>query len=178
VLALAAFATLVVAAAATAQTEPSEGDLETRLTGAWTLSLSPARAQAVIDRAAESATASLPPIVSDLTARELRTRNPLNRNISLDVGPERIVARYEQVTIDSRPGVPVTIEAPGDRARTEVVQLLREGRLEHVFTTERGRRWTTFLPSDDGSSLMMESVVRSSRIPDEFRYQLEYVRRE
>jgi len=178
VLAFATLAMLAVTGVATVQSQETESDLATRLTGSWTLSLSPERAQAVIDRAAEAATASLPPIVSGMTANELRMRNPLNRNISLEIGAERIVARYEHVTIDSRPGAPVTIEAPGDRSRTQVVQLLREGHLEQVFTTERGRRWTTFLPSDDGSTMMMESVVQSRMIPTEFRFQLEYARRE
>jgi hypothetical protein len=166
-----------------AQTNP-EGSggpavgLPERLSGRWELAITQPQAEQVVHRAAAQATSGMLPLVSGMTARELRSRNPVNGAFTLQVTPARVVAEFETSRFDSAPSRPVQTTVPGERDSMELVQVLRGGRLEQIFTTDRGRRWSMFTPSADGSQLTLEVVVTSNILPREMRYELPYRRAE
>jgi hypothetical protein len=151
--------------------------LAASLSGTWTLAVSASEARASLDQGIAAATASLPPVVDSLAASQLRARLVISPSITLSVTPARIEARLGHATFDSVPGVAATVPVPSDTSTTmQVVQLLRAGRLEQVFTTDGGRRWSTFTPSADGTRLTLDAIVRSERLPTDVRFSIPYRR--
>lgn len=151
--------------------------LATALTGTWTLAVSEESARASIEEGIAAAVAGLPPLVDSLAASQLRARLVVSRTVVLSVTEARIAARFPHATFDTVPGVPATVPVPGDTSETmEVVQLLRGGRLEQIFTTPGGRRWSTFTPASDGSRLTLDAVVHSDRLTTDVRFRLPYRR--
>lgn len=151
--------------------------LAASLSGTWTLAVSAGEAQASVDQGIAAATASLPPIVDGMARDRLRARLVISTSITLTVTPARIEARFGHATFDTVPGVAATVPVPSDASTTmQVVQLLRSGRLEQVFTTDGGRRWSTFTPSTDGTRLTLDAVVHSGRLPTDVRFSIPYRR--
>lgn len=152
--------------------------LAAALTGEWTLAVSEEAAQASVEAGIAAAVASLPPLVDGMAASQLRARLVVSRTITLTVAADRIQARFVHASFDTAPGMPATVPVPGDSSETmEIVQLLRAGRLEQIFTTAGGRRWSTFTPSEDGARLTLDAVVHSERLPTDVRFRIPYRRR-
>ncbi|AKF10108.1 hypothetical protein [Sandaracinus amylolyticus] len=147
-----------------------------RLNGRWALVHGEEAAQRTVDQAIEHTTDGMVPIVSGVTANELRERNPVNGAFTIQISPERIRTEFETATFDSAPGASVRTNIPGESEEMQLVQVLREGRLEQIFTTDRGRRWSVFVPSADGQRLTMQVTITSGIIPRPLRYELEYQR--
>lgn len=152
------------------------GDVSSRLSGNWELAVPRATAQQTVDRAIERVTASLP-LVGRVLAGELHDRNHVNGRFRLEIGPDAIHSRFENAEFRSAPGARVQAPVPGSSSeQMEYVQIVREGHLEQIFTTGRGRRWSIFTPSADGSTLTLDVTVTSSLLPDVMRYRLQYRR--
>lgn len=169
----------IVGARSGARSQATEWDdaLATSLSGTWVLDVTPDSARASVEAGIAAATADLPPLVDVLAARELRARLPVSPTVTLSVTRARIEARFAHATFDTVPGLPSTIPTPGDPSTTmEVVQLLRGGRLEEIFTTDGGRRWSTFTPSTDGARLTLDAVIHSERLPTDVRFRIPYRR--
>ena len=54
------------------------------------------------------------PIVSGITARELRARNPVNGAFTIRIAPEHIHTEFAAATFSSAPGMPVQAQVPGE----------------------------------------------------------------
>jgi hypothetical protein len=175
--ALAAAASVGTPSEARTQAEAWDEALAASVRGRWTLAISEADARRAVEDGIAAAVADLPAIVDSIAARELRARIVVSPRVTLALGSDRIEAHFAHASFRSAPGVPVRTAVPGDPATSmEVVQLLRGGRLEQVFTTDGGRRWTTFTPSTDGARLTLDSVIRSERLPTDVRFRLPYRR--
>lgn len=170
------FAVLATAAAAQTPADP-EASLAERVSGEWRLVGGRAAAQREIDRAIDVTTSGMLPLVSGMAARELRARNPVRERLTIDASSQQIRVVHGEVRFETVPGHPARMQVPGDDDTTmEVVQLFRDGRFEQIFTTSRGRRWNSYTPSSDGSTLTMEAVVSSDQLPRDLRYTLRYRR--
>lgn len=160
-----------------AQTQAAgDAALATTLTGTWNLAISWSAAQALLDAGIATAVAGLPPLVDGVAASQLRERTPISRRIVLSVTASRIEARFVHATFTSTPGLPTPVPVPGSGDTMEMVQLLRDGSLEQIFTTEGGRRWSTFTPNADGSRLSLSAVIHSDRLSADVRFRLPYQR--
>lgn len=146
------------------------------LEGRWTLARGEEAAQQTLDRAIERTTDGMFPIVRGQAQSQLREANPVNGELSFTFSPQQIRAVFESGTYESAPGRPIQTQQPGTGQPMEMVQLIRDGRLEQVFTTERGRRWSVFTPANDGQSLKMQVTVQGSILPRPLQYELEYRR--
>jgi len=180
---LAAAAVVAIAAAiggpSDAHTQAAAWDeaLAASVRGTWTLAISEAEAQRAVEGGIAAAVAHLPAVVDGLAARELRSRIVVSPQITFVVSPDRIEARFAHASFRTVPGTPARTTVPGDASTTmEVVQLLRAGHLEQIFTTDGGRRWSTFTPSEDGARLTLDTVIRSERLPTDVRFRLPYRR--
>lgn len=157
--------------------EPWDDALASTLTGSWALVGSRDTAQATIEVSIAAAVLGLPPLIDTFAASELRARLIVSPTLVLSVTSSRIEARFLQATYDSAPGAPARYLVPDGTSETmEVVQLLRDGRLEQIFTTDGGRRWNTFTPSPDGERLAHEVVLRARRLSRDVRYAVTYHR--
>lgn len=164
---------------APAATQTSDEALATTLTGTWNLAISEDAARAAIEEGITASVASLPPLIDTIAANQLRERTILSRSITLSVTATRIESRFSHATFSSAPGMPVRVPVPGAAGETmEMTQLLRGGALEQIFTTDSGRRWSTFTPSADGARLTLSAVVHSERLTTDLRFRLPYRRAE
>ncbi|MDQ3034548.1 MAG: hypothetical protein M3Y87_19220 [Myxococcota bacterium] len=119
----------------------------------------------------------MPPLVDSIAAGRLRDRTPVSREIEIAATPERVSVEFDTSQYTTTPGHPRTVRVPGTDGDTmQVVQHFRDGRLEQVFTTPEGRRWSTFTPSADGSTLTLQAVIQSSRLPAPVRFSIPYRR--
>jgi len=162
-----------------AETQAAAWDatLATTLTGTWTLAVSPGAAQTVIDAGIATAVAGLPPLIDSVAAGQLRDRTPISPRIVLSVTEARIEARFVHATFTSIPGMPARVPVPGSSDETmEMVQLLRDGGLEQIFTSDGGRRWSTLTPTADGTRLSLNAVIHSDRLSADVRFRLPYRR--
>jgi hypothetical protein len=176
-IALAAAAALVGPRDARGQAEPWDAELATAVSGTWALAISDAEAHRAVESGITAAVADLPALVDSIAARELRARISISSRITLAVDAASIDARFDHAAFRTAPGMPARMGVPGDPSTSmEVVQLLRGGRLEQIFTTDRGRRWSTFTPSEAGARLTLLSVIRSERLPTDVRFSLPYRR--
>jgi hypothetical protein len=168
---------LALAGGAAAQDEPWDEALARSLAGTWVLAVPEETARASIEAGIAAATAGLPPLVDGLAARELRARLVLAPTITFVIASDRIEARFPHASFSTAPGAPATYPVPDAAPETmEVVQLLRGGRLEQIFTTRRGRRWSTYTVADDGARMTLDAVVRSDRLATDVRYRIPYRR--
>ncbi|MBN8617185.1 MAG: hypothetical protein J0L92_41785 [Deltaproteobacteria bacterium] len=165
---------------ADAQSTPTawvDAALAERLSGDWRLAVTPEVAARAVGRGIETAVASLPPLIDAMAARELRTRTPVSSTLWIDVTSARIRTRFADHAYDTAPGRSVRMAVPDEDASSMgVVQLLRSGGLEQIFTTERGRRWNTFTATDDGQRLTLAVVIQSASLPTDVRFVLPYTR--
>lgn len=151
--------------------------LAVSLSGDWSLAISEDAARASIEAGIAAATAGLPPLVDGVAAGRLRERLTLSPRITLAVTRERIQTRFAHATYDTAPGFPSSVPVPGDPSATmEIVQFVRSGRLEQIFTTDGGRRWSTFTPSADGTRLTLDAVIHSERLSADVRFRIPYRR--
>lgn len=158
--------------------DPPPVDSEVRrLAGSWELAISDADAQARINRGIDQAVDAMPPIVDMIAAGQLRGRTPISRRIEIALNRIRIMVRFDAATYDTAPGMPDTCPMVGNPGETvQVVQHVVDGDLQQVFTTPQGRRWNTFVLSEDGESLTFSVVVQSERLPAAMRFSLPYRR--
>lgn len=169
----------VMAWPAPARTQTADEALATTLTGTWNLAISEAAARAAIEEGITASVAGMPPLIDTMAANQLRERTILSRSITLSVTSTRIESRFSHATFTSAPGMPVRVPVPGVAGETmEMTQLLRGGALEQIFTTDGGRRWSTFTPSADGARLTLSAVVHSDRLSTDLRFRLPYRRAE
>lgn len=155
---------------------PPAGDLASRLSGNWELAVPRARGEEIVHRAIDRVTSQLP-IIGGALASELRDRNHVNGRFLLEISASEIHSRFENSEFRSAPGAATQAPVPDSPSeQMEYVQIVRDGHLEQIFTTGRGRRWSVFTPSADGSTLTLDVTVRSSLLPDVVRYRLDYRR--
>lgn len=167
----------LVPTAARTQSEGWDPALAAALSGTWTLAVSQDAARAALDAGIEPAVAGLPPLVNSMAASRIRERTVLSRSVSLSLSETSITARFVHATFTSAPGAPIRVPVPGDEGETmEMVQLLRGGAFEQIFTTDGGRRWSTFTPSADGTRLELSVVIHSDQLSADVRFRLPYRR--
>lgn len=168
------FAFAMLAPRAQVQEEPDPAEIARHLSGRWSLAMSAEAAQASVDRGIAGATGSMPPIVSDIAASELRRRTPIHREIEIIASPTSIEVKYPNArTYSSQPGHPRRVPIPGEDGTMEMTQLYRRGGLEQVFSTGQGRRWNLFVPGAEGE-MTLEATVNAEQLPAPLRFQLRY----
>jgi hypothetical protein len=176
----AAIAVVVALEPGTARCQSAEtvdDALARTLTGAWTLVGPVEAAQARVEVAIAAVVLRLPPLINAFAAEQLRARLMVSPTVVLAVSRARIEARFDRASYDTVPGIPTTYVVPdGTGESMEIVQLVRNGALEQVFTTPGGRRWNTFTPSADGTALTLDVVLHSVRLPTDARYRITYRR--
>jgi len=179
---VAALAALLVTApapsASIAQPAPAVPDTEvaSALEGRWELAISTAEAQRRIDGGIGAVTRQMLPIVSGVARGRLHENNTLSPMISISFPADRIRVEFVDALFDTRAGYERTMPLPGQESTpVRVHQSVRGGALVQVFTTSEGRRWNTLSVRDDGT-LSFDVVIRSSQMPSDVRYQLQYRR--
>lgn len=151
--------------------------LATTLTGTWQLAVSMEAARTALEAGITTAVAGLPPIVDGIAAGQIRDRTTISPRITLSVTQTEISSRFVHATFTSAPGAPTRVPVPGeDGATMEMVQLLRAGHFEQIFTTDSGRRWSTFTPAADGTRVTLDVVIHSDRLSTDVRFRLPYRR--
>ncbi|WP_157070377.1 hypothetical protein [Sandaracinus amylolyticus] len=169
---------LAIALLASAQAQPTTApSTPPTLDGEWVLAVSEDQARQRLDRAIETATDGMPPIADGMAASALRERTPIIARVVISSSPQRIRVHLDERRYETAPGHPEaapTASTSEDRVR--VVHHFREGALEQVFTTERGRRWNTFRLGEDGRTMTLSVVVQSSSLPAPVRFSLPYRR--
>lgn len=178
---LAASASMALASAfvsSPARTQDAETvALAERVSGQWERAISESEARARVERGIAMATEGMPPLVDAIAARALRERTHVPPRVEIEATPARIEVELNDSRYDTRPGHPRTVPVPGTDGDTmEVVQHFRDGHLEQVFSTEQGRRWSTFVPSADGNTMTLTAVIQSSRLPAAMRFSIPYRR--
>lgn len=157
--------------------QSADDALARTLTGTWTLAISREQAQARIETGIAAAVAGMPPIVDGVAAGRLRERTPISPQIVIAVSATEIRAQFVHATFTSAPGASVRVPVPGAAGETmEMVQVLRDGRLDQVFTTEEGRRWSSITPNEDGTRMTLSAVIHSERLTTDVRFSLPYRR--
>lgn len=146
------------------------------LEGRWTLARGQEAAQQAVERAIERTTDGMFPIVRGQAQRQLREANPINGEVELRFTPQRIRAVFESGTYESAPGQPIQTRQPGSGDEMELVQLIRDGHLEQVFTTGNGRRWSVFTPTPDGETMKMQVTIQAGILPRPMQYEIDYRR--
>ncbi len=155
---------------------PDAGDAA-GVNGTWQLALTDAQAHARIERGISEGVSGMPPIVDAIAAGQLRGRLTISHSLDITVTGDRIVVRFDAATYDTRIGERTTCPMAGSPSETiEAIQHFADGRLQQVFSTPNGRRWNTFVPSEDGHQVLLEVVVQSDRLPSRIRYALPYTR--
>lgn len=176
-LALLAGSTALTVGAPRASGQSVPPALAQALNGEWALATRETDARSLIERAIDRAIDGMLPFVRGAAQGELRARTPVDARIGIELEPERFVVRLGGNAFRTEPGRPQRIAVPGFAGETvEVVQLVRGGRLEQVFSTEQGRRWNVLTPSADGSRLMLDVTMSGTLLPAAVQYRLEYRR--
>ncbi|UJR84905.1 hypothetical protein [Sandaracinus amylolyticus] len=169
---------LAIALFASAQAQPTTAP-STRPTidGEWQLAISDDQARQRIERAIETATDGMPPIADGMAASRLRERTPIIERVVITSTPQRIRVHLDERRYETAPGHPEAAPTASTSEDTvRVVHHFREGALEQVFTTDRGRRWNTFTLGEDGRTMTLNVVVQSSSLPAQLRFTLPYRR--
>ncbi|AKF10107.1 hypothetical protein [Sandaracinus amylolyticus] len=147
------------------------------ISGAWSLATREPDARGTIERAIDRAIDGMLPFVRGMAQGELRARTPIDRDVAIDLAPERIEVRLGANAFATAPGRPRRMPVPGYAGETvEVVHLVRGGRLEQIFSTDQGRRWNVFAPSADGQRLTLDVTMSGALLPAPVQYRLEYRR--
>lgn len=146
------------------------------LEGRWTLARGEEAARQTLERAIERTTDGMFPIVRGQAQRQLREANPINGAVEFHFTPQRIRAVFESGTYESAPGQSIQTRQPGSGDEMQLVQLVRDGHLEQVFTTGNGRRWSVFTPTPDGQTMKMQVTIQAGILPRPLQYEIDYRR--
>lgn len=144
------------------------------LTGRYVLAGASEEARETVHRAIDEAVGEMSFFVRRVARSRLREKNPVRRELEIDVSGDMVTVAYGDQRYRSPEGRWQTVTATGEQV--QLLHQLRGNRLYQTFRSDDGEKLTVYTLSDDGRFLWLDVTVRSPQLPSPLTYRLSYRR--
>lgn len=148
-----------------------------RFDGTWRLETPRARANGILDRAADEAANAMNFFVRGIARSRLREGSHLYSEVGLRFSDDgRLTVRFaDEQSYTTRIGRTERRRNRDGEERRVTQRFRPNGQLEQVFETDSGTRWYVWTSTGDGR-LRLEVTTNSPQMPQPMVYTLDYVR--